>query len=108
LSLILSRLKFSEIDFTENPVAEGDGVEGGGLKSENIGCIQLVVRKRTGVKQDGTFVSQLAPSDTSSTKVWEKDKKVAGKISLATRYIHSHNLKFRRNTASKEVNPRDL
>jgi hypothetical protein len=56
------------------------------LKSESIGCIQLVVKKRTGVKQDGTFVSRIAPSDTSSVKVWEQDKKIAGKISLATRY----------------------
>jgi hypothetical protein len=101
--LIFSGFKFSEINFTENPVAR-EGADGNGLKSESIGCIQLVVKKTRGVKLDGKIVSRLAPSGTSSLKVWEQDKKIAGKISLATRYNSMLTLKtkFRRYSASKE------
>jgi hypothetical protein len=81
--LILSRFKFSEIHFTKNPT---DGREDGGLKRENIGCIQLTVEKRRDVKEHGLFMSSNAACDTSATKIWKKDKKIADNVSLSTRY----------------------
>lgn len=40
-SNLLPRFKFSEIEFTENPVAVREG-----LKSESIGCIQIAIKKK--------------------------------------------------------------
>jgi hypothetical protein len=74
------RMKFSRIDFTEDRVDSG-------LRKESLGCIQLIVTKIWNVQIGlAHVVEPEAASDTSSLKVWEQDEKIAGKLSVATRY----------------------
>jgi hypothetical protein len=74
------RMKFSRIDFTEEQVYSG-------MQKESVGCIQLIVTKIWNVQIDkAPVVEPGAASDTSSLKVWEQDEKIAGKLSVATRY----------------------
>jgi hypothetical protein len=74
------RMKFSRIDFTEDKVYSG-------TRKESLGCIQLIVMKVRNVQFNQPAVAPIAASETSSLKVWEQDEKIAGKQSVATRYL---------------------
>jgi hypothetical protein len=77
-------MKFSRIDFTEDPV---DVPSVGGMRYESVGCIQLIVEKAWNAFIDeANVVAPAAASDTCSLKIWEQDEKIAGKLSIATRY----------------------
>jgi hypothetical protein len=73
-------MKFSKIEFTENQI----DAPVGGIDSKSIGCIQLVVEKICGV-QISVKNTKATAVETSALKVWEKDKKIAGRVSVATR-----------------------
>jgi hypothetical protein len=79
-------MKFSNIEFTENQI---EGPAGEVSKRQNIGCIQMSVEKKQNVQVGGpvaaTGSSHRPALKTSSVKVWEQDKKIAGKMSIATR-----------------------
>ncbi len=64
-----------------------DGIEHEGLKRSSVGSIQVTVEKRSDIKEHGIFVSGDVAGDTSATKIWKRDKKIAGKVSMATRYL---------------------
>jgi hypothetical protein len=80
-------MKFSKIDFIENqidaPVC--------GMDCKSIGFIQLIIKKVCGVKP-GVDKCLASAADTSAIKVWEQDKKIAGKVSISTRLVSRVNL----------------
>jgi hypothetical protein len=101
---ICCRLKFSNIEFTENPVIIP--AASGNIKKESIGCIQLVIKKMRDVKftagmkddsdSDDSSNSSVSEDEapkksgkTSALKVWERDEKLAGKVSISTRFAIS-------------------
>jgi hypothetical protein len=77
-------MKFSKIEFTKNQ----NDAPVGGFDGGSIGCIQLVVEKICGVKP-GVDKWSASAADTSALKVWEQDTKIAGRMSVSTRYCPS-------------------
>lgn len=75
-------MKFSKIEFTENDI---DEIVCKATKKASIGCIQLKVEKRYKFRQISDFTKSKALS-TSALKVWEQDKKLSGRVSIATWY----------------------
>jgi hypothetical protein len=83
--ILIPRLKFSAIEFTEDEIKEP--VDGkAGLKRESVGCIQLLVQKSMNVQYTQVRATDYSAANSSSVKVWEQDKKIAGKLSMATRF----------------------
>jgi hypothetical protein len=80
-------MKFSNIDFTENPIDAQLGEE----ERESVGCIQLIVIKRRDVHASEHGALYVPSSQSTALKVWERDKKIAGKMSIATRYAFLFN-----------------
>jgi hypothetical protein len=91
------RMLFSNIEFTENQIDASEE------KLESIGCIQLSIKKICNIeeveeeesedeseaKDESEDEEDAIERRTSATKVWEKEKKISGRLSLATRHVSS-------------------